>query len=654
MTQYESPSRAVSLGAARLDWQDGAPRSATFGDVYFSPTDGLGETRHVFLEGIGAPDVWRGRDRFVIGELGFGTGLNVLAAWDAWRRTAGPDARLHIVSVEGFPLSAPDLAQAHAAFPELGGLARDLRAAYPRQVPGFHRLRLDGGRVSLTLLFGPVAAMLDGLSAKIDAWFLDGFAPRRNPEMWTDAVFSRIARLSAPGARVATFSAAGSVRRGLAAAGFAVEKRPGFGGKRECLTGRIERPAPGDGASPWYAPPPALTSGAAVAVIGGGVAGRAAVRALADEGFRPTLFDADSDAAQPERVLVAPRLADPDDPYGRFMAQAFLHADARAGLPPAAGALHLPAGGEDIRLAAFLPRLGWGGDLALPVDAAAASDLAGLPVARGGIWFPAARSAPPTVVTPAEVRATRILALSGAGGEWTLSLADGSKAAFGAAVLTAGPWSAGLVPGGLPGLHANRGQLCYLPAAARSERLRLPVSFGGHVTPLTGTAEGAAHVLGSSYRRWDLAGQGAGWRELEPDDLAASLAGLADVFPDLAAAWRPAPLRGWAGLRATTADHLPMVGPLADAAAFEDAYADLHHGRRGDWPLAPYLRNAFVLTGLGSRGYQTAFLGAEILASQMSGGPLPVDRDVAEALHPARMLIRALRRPPEQRNSGRR
>lgn len=640
----------VPLGAARLDWRDGVPCSADFGDVYFSVRDGLSETRHVFLDGIGAPEVWQGRPRFTVGELGFGTGLNVLALWDAWQRTAARDGRLHIVSVEGFPLEPGALADAHATFPELGTLAAELRASYPHRVPGFHRLRLDGGRVALTLLFGPVAEMLEKLTARVDAWFLDGFAPRRNPDMWTDAVFHQVARLSAPGARVATFSAAGRVRRGLAAAGFAMNKRPGFAGKLECLAGRLDGAAPVDeGAAPWYAPPIPLRPGATVAVIGGGIAGRAAARTLAQEGFLPTVFDAGTPSAQPDRVLISPRLAGPDDAYGRFMAQAFLQADAQAGLPPASGALHLPAAAEAPRLKDFAARLGWDSRLAQPIDAAAASDIAGVRTPRSGMWYPTARFVSPPQMAAVDLRAVQVVSLVATEDGWRLGLADGGAQTFDALVLAAGPWSARLLPGGLPGLRANRGQLCYLPATPRSRRLRLPVSFGGHVTPLTAAGGDAMHVLGSSYRRWDLDAPGDGWRGLDAGDLGSALDGLSGVFPDLAGDWRAAPLKGWAGLRATTADHLPFVGPVADTAAYEHAYADLHHGRRGDWPVAPYQDNAFVLTGLGSRGYQTAFLGAEMLASAMAGAPSPVDREVATALHPARMLIRRLRRPPEQR-----
>ena len=647
MTEPTHPNGPTPLNSSGIDWQDGTPHSAVFGDVYFSKTDGVGETRHVFLGGIAAPDVWQNRKRFTIGELGFGTGLNVLVAWDAWRRTADPDARLHIVSVEGYPLEAAALVEAHAHFPEFSELSAQLRAGYPRRVPGFHRLRLDGGRVALTLLFGPVAQMLANLDGIVDAWFLDGFAPSRNPEMWSDAVFDELARLSAPGARVATFSAAGAVRRGLAAAGFEVEKRAGFGSKRECLAGLFSGGGERAEAEPWYARPELVAPGARVAVIGGGIAGRAASEALANEGFIPTVFDEGQDRAQPDRVLISPRLAGPGDAYGRFMAQAFVHAERTAALPPACGALHLPGEDEVDRMTEFSRRFGWPEDLARPVDAGEASDIAGLSVARRGIWFPTARFARAGDVAAATVRQDRITGLARDGTGWVLRSAAGGDEVWDAVVVAAGPWAPMLAPGAGLDVRANRGQLCYLPATARSRGLRLPVSFGGHLSPMTGTGEGPMHVLGSTYERWDLNANPGGWRDLRRKDLDSTLARLADVFPDLAEGWRAGPLQGWSGLRATTPDHLPVAGPLGDAAAYGDVYADLRHGRQDDWPSAPYLGGGYILSGLGSRGYQTAFLTAELIASQMAGAPLPVDREVAAALHPARFLVRALRRGME-------
>ncbi len=211
-----------TLEAAQIDWsRPGAPVSAQHGDVYFA-ADGLQETRHVFLEGNGLPGAWRNRRVFTIGETGFGTGLNFLAAWDLWRRTAPAGARLHYLSVEGYPLTPHDLERAHRPLTELAPLARRLRASYPHLYAGFHRLHFDDDRVTLTLLFGDAEAALKALTARVDAWFLDGFSPAKNPDIWTEGVLVRIGALTRPGGTASSFTAAGTVRRGLELAGFEV------------------------------------------------------------------------------------------------------------------------------------------------------------------------------------------------------------------------------------------------------------------------------------------------------------------------------------------------------------------------------------------------------------------------------------------------
>jgi tRNA 5-methylaminomethyl-2-thiouridine biosynthesis bifunctional protein len=223
----------------RLLWtDDGAPRSGRFGDVYFSREDGLAETRAVFLAGCGLPDAWTSRARFTVAELGFGTGLNIVALLDLWRRHRPADGRLHVFSVEGFPLTRDEAARALSAWPEVSDAAAALLAAWPDPVPGVHRLDLPDFGATVDLAIGEAEAVLSQWSGEADAWFLDGFAPSTNPGMWSDAVMDLIAARSACGARVATFTVAGAVRRGLSDRGFTVEKRPGHGRKRERLEAR--------------------------------------------------------------------------------------------------------------------------------------------------------------------------------------------------------------------------------------------------------------------------------------------------------------------------------------------------------------------------------------------------------------------------------
>lgn len=403
--------------------------------------------------------------------------------------------------------------------------------------------------------------------------------------------------------------------------------------------------------------------GAHVAVIGAGIAGRAASAALVAEGFRVTVIDGGDRAGSdfPEQVLIAPRLADPADPYGRFMAQAFSHALAvldsgkRADKQPIApGTLHLPkdsaALGQQLN---FLTKLGWGTDLARQVNSDEASDIAGLMLSRAGIHFPNAFMADPRHCLPmaalglVNIIEGRVQTLIQDGGGWHVDIGDRAIDAD-AIVLAAGPWSRTLLPASDLPLNAKRGQLSHLPVTAASRALRLPISFGGYLTPAYDWPNGQGHTLGASYELWDVE-EGVDWQTLQAQDQEQTLEKLADFLPDLASAWRRAPIAGWAGLRATTPDHLPVVGPVPDATAYCHAYADLHHGRRGPHAPAPYLANAFVLSGLGSRGYQTAYLAAEVLVAQMTGAPMPVPADVGDTLHPGRMLIRRLRRPPALR-----
>jgi tRNA 5-methylaminomethyl-2-thiouridine biosynthesis bifunctional protein len=220
----------------------GVPYSPEYGDVYHSADGGPEQARHVFLGGNGLPGRWRGRGAFTIVETGFGLGVNFLVTCAALLADAHAPEHLHYVSAEKHPFEKDDLAAALARYTELAPLAGELAAAWPAAVAGVHRLKLARGRVELTLLFGDAAEMLPRVDARADAFYLDGFAPARNPELWSAGILRELARLAAPGATLATWTVARAVRERLAAAGFAVEKRPGFGRKREMLAGGITRP----------------------------------------------------------------------------------------------------------------------------------------------------------------------------------------------------------------------------------------------------------------------------------------------------------------------------------------------------------------------------------------------------------------------------
>ena len=218
-----------------LDWRDGVPIAQAFEDPYFSLADGLAETRHVFLAGNGLPQ--RFRDGFHIAELGFGTGLNLLAVWQLWQ-DSGVSGTLRYTSFEAFPLSPADMARALAAFPQLAARAAALVAAWRTG----SRFRLAGG-VEVDVVLGDARVTLPVWGGRADAWFLDGFAPARNPELWGDDLLRALAEHTAPGGSFATYTAAGHVRRALSKAGFSVTRQPGHGRKRHMSTGQRSAPA---------------------------------------------------------------------------------------------------------------------------------------------------------------------------------------------------------------------------------------------------------------------------------------------------------------------------------------------------------------------------------------------------------------------------
>lgn len=218
----------------QFGWKDGLPWSQRFQDHYYSRDDGLAESRYVFLQGNRLPDRWYNRSTFTVGELGFGTGLNVLAVWDLWRASRREGRRLAIHSVEAYPLTATEAQTALAQWPELSTRAEVLISKWPDLRSG--AIALDG-QTDLHVHHGYAAERLSDFPDDVDAWFLDGFAPDRNHDMWDATTLSMVATRTVAGGTFATYTAAGWVRRNLEAAGFAVKRVPGFRSKRHMTVG---------------------------------------------------------------------------------------------------------------------------------------------------------------------------------------------------------------------------------------------------------------------------------------------------------------------------------------------------------------------------------------------------------------------------------
>ena len=643
------------LPHAQLDWNDqGQPLSRQFGDVYFSREDGLGETRHVFLAGNDLPARFTALpagSRLVIGETGFGTGLNFLCAWQLFDQLASADVCLHFVSVEKYPLTAADLQRALALWPELAPWSGQLLEQYRAIHPGFQRLVLDGGRVVLTLLIGDALQMLPQLDARIDVWFLDGFAPDKNPQMWTPPLFQELARLSAPGASLATFTSKGTVRRDLIEAGFAMRRAPGYGKKWEILCGRFEGHAPA-AEKPWHARPPRPEARAAL-VIGAGLAGCATAASLAARGWQVTLLERHEAVAQeasgnPQGVLYL-KLSAHGTALSQLVLAGFGHTrrllqHLQQGHDwDACGVLQLafdaPEAGRQAKLVEAFPT-----DLLHSLTREQAEARAGVALPAGGLFYPDAGWVHPPALCRQLASHPRIrllthseaLELRRVNGHW--QALDGERLLAEAPVaILAGAAEVRRFAAELP-LKRIRGQISRLPQTARSAELACVVCAEGYVAP----PRGGEHTLGASF---DFHSQDCAPTAAEH---AGNLELLREISADLAERLDtdrldPAQLEGRAAFRCTSPDYLPIVGPLADPAAFAETYAVLGKDARQvpDSPC-PWRDGLYVNSGHGSRGLITAPLCGELLAAWLNDEPLPLPRAVAEACHPNRFLLRKL------------
>lgn len=599
---------------------DGVLRSRSFDDIYFSPEDGLAESRYVFVDGNDLPQRMASRARTVVGELGFGTGLNVLALLAEHEASGG--GPLDIWTCEGFPLDREGFRETQARvaerWPEVAPHAARLAEIYPDPVPGLVQLQLDVG-VTLTIWFGPV---LDGLRAtdfRADAWFLDGFAPSRNPEMWSAEVMEEVARLTRQGGTAATFSVAGGVRSALEGAGFVWEKSPGFGRKRHMLRAVLGKARNSSPARPWFASPEVPARGE-IAVIGAGIAGGAIAHALAQRERRCTVFGVsrrDEAASANPAGLIMPRLDADDTPAARFYRDAFFAALRTYDALDTEVFSH--CGGElklDRGKAARIEGIGlWPEGFLETVDDWQR-------VAAAGVLDP--RRASEALIGGQTTDEAAVVELFAGEDGWRLRTTDGrGHGPFSTVVLATGAaqdlWPSAPVTPSLGQIDVFDGPE---PGRVRTD--------GGYVAPL-----GTRLVAGATYEPYDHGKVTATDQNTEANRRTAS---------ELLGEEPGGHVMARAALRATTLDRHPVAGPLYDEAAATSAYQGLATGKRGDYPLAPYQPGLYALTGLGSRGLVTAPILAAHVAALITGGVSPLTRDIAELVHPGRFLIRDIKR----------
>lgn len=597
----------------------GVPSSVQYGDVYHSRSGALEQARHVFIDGNGLPERWAGRDAFTVCETGFGLGNNFLALWQAWRSSPNRPARLHMLSFEAHPFSREDLASALATHEsDLRFMADALLREWPPLLPGLHRLEFEEGRLTLTLAFGTAQHMARQVEARVDAFFLDGFSPGRNPAMWSRELFGQLVRIAAQGATAATWCSAGQVRRDLAAAGFLVTRRPGFGGKREMSVAQLR---------PHLGKPVSARRPEPVIVVGGGLAGAGVAHSLALRGHAVTVLDPafrQGSAGSHEghrNAAMTPAMSRDDNAMSRLSRAGILLGRLRwKGLPhvqKACGSFWRVAK-EDADLWRRALR-----DHRFPKEWAswcpAEQTLVqtGVPLSDGGIWLAAGSLLRPASLVTALLSHERIsvgahgVADLRRGKEGWLAMGEGASVLAEAprVVLAAGADTPALLAAALPEISCRKlarmqrmgGQVAYFRAGSLPAN-RAIVAGSGYWLP----EDDGIHVGGSTYTFDQPVSEVS-----EPgfSAVAQKVAELLGLAPCRLEAARAQP-DGWAGWRASVSDHLPVVGP-ADA-------------EESVWLACAY----------GSRGLSWMTLAGEVMAARFDGEPQLLERELLHAIRP--------------------
>lgn len=641
---------------AEMTWKQGVPYSQTFDDRYFSSENGLQESLYVFIEGNQLIERWRsGVFSFVIGEIGFGSGLNFLLAWSLWRQYGSPSGKLQFISCEKHPLNKADLAHCLALWPDLAEYATDLLTHYPILTPGCHTLSFDEGRVDLILMLGEATALYEGLlhcgdavlersirHSWVDAWFLDGFSPAKNPDAWQASLWRVLNTLSKPGTTLASFTAAGHVQRSLQAAGFRIEKKAGFGQKREMITGAFETYTglnDADRITPWHINTIKHTDHDRVLILGAGLAGCYLAHALAKRGRQVILLDQHetiaTGASGNRQAVLYPKISAYHAPFTELMLMGYLfaiHKYQNLRGKSLSGLLQLTS--HEDEQAALQSWLKHYPDLGRFVDEEEIMQLAGVSVDAKGLFFPEAGWLDMPELCQILISDDLIEWHGGiqvddfeytgqvwhAGGHEaeTLIIANGHRC-------TQFDQTRGLP------LQPIYGQMSIILDNAASASLKLPICGTGHILP----AQAGRHHVGATYH--------LGFTDInsfESDNIE-NINRLRALPIQLT--WSERVIGHWGGVRAATPDYLPLVGPVMDEKQFNKQFESLSTNAKRWLPdAAPALPGLYVCSGFGSRGLVSIPLCAEWLVSRINGDFFGLPRRLVQAISPARFLYRSM------------
>jgi tRNA 5-methylaminomethyl-2-thiouridine biosynthesis bifunctional protein len=677
-----------NIQTATIEWRNGTPYCTDFGDYYYHSGEpfeenGLKETQYLFLEQNNLKSRWQDlpnnnktqNKQFVIGETGFGTGLNFLAACDLWLQTAPSDWRLQFITTELRPIRKTDLQSIHQRWPCFSELSQQLLDQYPEFTPGVHSLSLAQGRIQLLLMLGEANQMFNHIAESadpclanyqkksVDAWFLDGFAPTKNPDIWCDNIFLTLASLSSKKTSFATFTSASQVRKGLANVGFEVEKIDGFGRKRESLKGQfVEFKHSGNiNSTHWHLNNnPNNRTNRQVLIIGAGIAGCTTAKALAERGFEVTVVDRHPSVAGEGsgnlQAVVYPKLSRQNDILPRINLSSMIRASHYYktfwdnGLGAQCGVLLLPESPEDkSNFEQIAQRYRDQDGLVIPVDNPQMGSLSGLELhAESGLFFPQLGWLPPRLICQKIlddgdiplIRAN-VTALNHCPETnlWTLQTESGQTVLSAETVVIANAFACReFSQTKFLSVNQLRGQVTHLPCNAKTEQLKTVICGKSYIAP----ADNNLLSCGATYNKNLFS------TELRVEDHQANLNAIGDsdqAIKDALGSADIEKLEGRANYRCTSKDYLPIVGPVPNVEIFKQEFQAMYHRSTAKIDkFGSYLPNLFVHCGLGSRGLSYAPLTSELLAAQINGEIPPLERDLRLAMHPARFLIRDLKR----------
>jgi tRNA 5-methylaminomethyl-2-thiouridine biosynthesis bifunctional protein len=658
----------IPIKTAELAWRDGLPFSILYNDIYFSAESGIKQSRYVFIDGNDLVNRWLSLPHdspiiFNVAETGFGIGLNFLLTWQLWEQYAPSAARLHFISCEKHPLKIADLKRCLSLWPELTKHANQLIDNYPVLTPGYHHLSFNNGRVTLTLMLGEALESYEQLlicgesileselrTTFIDAWYLDGFSPKKNECMWSESLLTVIAMLSKDGTTLATYTTAASVKSIVSHVGFIVEKKKGVGQKRHMLSGYFKKSDPfriRTRHTPWHVSSPAKQQQKKSAlIIGAGLAGSYTAYSLAKRGWQVTLIDELETAGQGgsanKQAILFPKLSAYKSPLTQFMLSAFLYANQvyteilnQMKLGELKGSLLLAHNEREKKAQISLEDwLFYYPELGELVDAQRASELAGISLDKTGLFIPLSGWLNSPALCQSLIKSESITFLANCtvdslvfdNYQWTIHDIEAPVL-----ILANGPRvNAFKETSHLP-IKIIRGQMTAIQSTVRSNQLLLPICAEGHVLPEIN----GAHHFGATYE------PGMATAPIYDDDDEKNIMRLSKITDE--ELWSKKVVDRWAGLRAATPDYLPLVGQVPQMEEFISLFAGLEsNSKRWIAKAGAYYPGLYICAGFGSRGLTTVPLCAEWLAGLINNEISSLPRSLVQALSPARFLRRSI------------